>query len=110
MKDDLKDTTEVESLSERFDTSSKPMIAVDVEKYQAYLDGSDMTDKEKEQFLQSLWQIIVGFVELGFGVHPVQEACEKRGLTEIEFAASGEDVVCSADLDKDKETKGLRPK
>lgn len=110
MKDDLKDTTEVGSLSERFDTSSKPMIAVDVEKYQAYLDGSDMTDTEKEVFLQSLWQIIVGFVELGFGVHPVQAARGKRGPSEIEFAASGEDVVCSAKPDKDIETKGLSPK
>ena len=34
-----------------------------------------MTDAQKEEFLQALWSIIVNFVELGFGVHPLQEVC-----------------------------------
>lgn len=53
--------------------STHPVLEVDIEKYQSYLDNSDMTDAEKQAFLESLWTIIVNFVELGFGVHPVQE-------------------------------------
>ena len=66
---DLSKTTGLSGLSARFDVSSKPMILVDVEKYQCYLDGWDVTQAEKEEFLQALWTIIVGFVEMGFGVH-----------------------------------------
>ena len=109
MKDDLKNTTEVESLRERFDTSSKPTVAVDVEKYQAYLDGTDMTDVEKEEFLQELWQIIIGFVELGFGVHPVQEVCGKPGSADNEPTASNKDGLCSDKPNKDNDTNRLRP-
>ena len=58
-----------------FTAAAKPIISVDVEKYQAYLDGSGLSDAQKEEFLQSLWTIIVSFVELGFGVHPLQEVC-----------------------------------
>lgn len=56
---------------------ARPTLAVDVERYQAYLDGSDFSDAQKEEFLQALWSIIVSFVELGFGVHPLQEVCGK---------------------------------
>ena len=56
---------------------AKPALLVDVERYQAYLDGADMTEAQKAEFLQSLWMIVVSFVELGFGVHPLQDACGK---------------------------------
>ncbi len=63
------------TLGLRFDASAKPLVTVDVEKYQAYLDETDMTLAQKEAFLQDLWQIVVAFVELGFGVHPLLEVC-----------------------------------
>jgi hypothetical protein len=44
----------------------KPILTVDVEKYQAYLDGADMSEAQKEEFLQALWSIMVSFVDLGF--------------------------------------------
>ena len=66
-------------------THAKPTVTVDVEKYQAFLDGADMTEEEKEEFLQALWSIIVSFVELGFGVHPVQAAGEQA----TEFESNG---------------------
>ena len=62
-------------LGHKFGASAKPLITVDVEKYQSYLDGTDMTEAQKAEFLQTLWSIIVNFVELGFGVHPLQEVC-----------------------------------
>ena len=46
---------------------ARPVVSVDVEKYKAFLDGSDMTESQKEEFLQALWSIVVTFVELGFG-------------------------------------------
>ncbi|MFW8634320.1 hypothetical protein [Cribrihabitans pelagius] len=58
-----------------FDGPARPVVSVDIEKYQALLDAPGLTDEQKEEFLQSLWSVIVSFVELGFGVHPMQEVC-----------------------------------
>ena len=63
------------TLGQRFDASAKPLVTVDVEKYQHFLDNTAMTPAQKQAFLQDLWSIVVAFVELGFGVHPLQEVC-----------------------------------
>jgi len=57
-------------------------VEIDVEKYQAYLDDPSLSDTQKEEIIHALWTIIVAFVELGFGVHPTQQACGQveRGL------------------------------
>ena len=52
----------------------RPVITVDYEKYEHFLENSDLSEDQKRQFIDALWQIIVGFVDLGFGVHPVQQA------------------------------------
>jgi hypothetical protein len=72
----------------------RPILTVNVEKYQAFLDGSDMTEAQKEEFLQALWSIIVSFVELGFGVHPLQEICGKTPDARTESAKEAFDSVC----------------
>lgn len=64
-----------------FDTSAKPTLSVDVERYQHFLDDSDLSEAQKAEFLQSLWNIMISFVELGFGVHPLQEVCGKDAGT-----------------------------
>lgn len=62
-------------IGERFDLAARPILTVDVKKYQALLDESGLSDEQKEEFLQALWSMVVTFVELGFGVHPLQEVC-----------------------------------
>lgn len=64
-------------LKTKFDATAKRMIMVDVERYQSYLDGTNLTSGQKEQFLQDMWLVMMSFVELGFEVHPVQEVCGK---------------------------------
>jgi hypothetical protein len=59
------------------DAAAKPSLEIDTAKYQAYLDDPSLTDAQKEEIMQALWSIIVAFVDLGFGVHPVQEVCGK---------------------------------
>ncbi len=54
------------------------IIHVDVEKYQHLLDESGMNNSQKREVLETLWSMIVAFVDLGFGVHPVQESCGKE--------------------------------
>lgn len=76
MKDEIK-TTRQNILSENFASSARRIVTIDVEKYQTYLDGMDINDERKEEFLRSMLSMILAFVDLGFSVHPVQEVCGK---------------------------------
>lgn len=97
-------------LKDKFDLSSKPTMTVDVERYQKFLDGSDMSQAEKEEFLQMLWQIIVSFVELGYGVHPLQEVCGKDAGTVSGRAKEAMDAVISGEARQNEEPKRPIPK
>ena len=55
---------------------SPPTLTIDWELYGKYLDESDLSDTEKREFLETLWSIVVSFVDLGFGVHPLQQVTD----------------------------------
>lgn len=80
-----------------FNVAAKPRLEIDIEKYQAYLDGSDLTPAQKEDFLRALWSIMVACVDLGFGVHPVQQACGQVEKTLDPRAQADSDGVNSAE-------------
>jgi len=62
-----------------------------VQRYQQYLDDSGMSDAEKQSFIEALWVIVIGFVDLGFGVHPLQEVCGQnpQGVDQQDARAEG---------------------
>jgi hypothetical protein len=62
-------------LAESFGASARPILTVDVEKYESWLAGSGLNEEQKEEFLRAMWSVVVTFVELGFNVHPLQEVC-----------------------------------
>jgi len=93
MKDEVKNAADQVDLHERFNAPATPMLTVDVERYQEYLDGTDMTDAQKEELLQALWSMVVTFVEMGFGVHPLQEVCGKDRHIGSESAKETFDAV-----------------
>lgn len=71
-----------------------PALTIDYELYEQYLDDSDLSEAQKREFLETLWNIIVSFVDLGFGVHPLQQAasdkCEQnQNLTDFFPLESG---------------------
>ncbi len=57
-------------------------INIDYACYKYYLENSELSDAQKREFLDTLWSIIVGFVDLGFGVHPLQQSCESISVKE----------------------------
>lgn len=61
-------------LREHFANYAEPEVTVNFANYREFLKDIDMTEAEKEEFLQALWDIVSSFVELGFGTHPLQEA------------------------------------
>lgn len=105
----LNDGVALEGLKFEFDASAKRIMTVDVERYQQYLDGTDMSDAEKAEFLQALWQIIVSFVELGYGVHPLQEVCGKDAGIATESADFDRDEVVLKEPHDDEDAHGASP-
>lgn len=108
MKDDF-NKSERGDVLDNVTVTPKPTLTVDVERYQAFLDGSDMTEAQKEEFLQALWSIIVSFVELGFGVHPLQEVCGKTPEIGARAAKDAFDAVSSEEPENDDNTNGFKP-
>jgi hypothetical protein len=96
-------------LADDFAGSARRVLAVDVEKYQAYLDGSGLSPEQKEEILQSLWLIMMSFVELGFGVHPLQEVCGKDDLPCTRRAKASFDEVKSTPSDTNKKSTDSGP-
>lgn len=55
------------------DTTTPLTLSIDVDLYQHYLDNSDLTEEQKNELLNTLWNIICEFMRLGYGVHPLQK-------------------------------------
>jgi hypothetical protein len=65
------------ALKEEFDVGSGGAPTFDVARYMKYLDGMDIDDAKKRTLLEVLWPVMVAFADIGFGIHPVQQACGK---------------------------------
>lgn len=52
-----------------------PTLTVDWEAYGHFLEGSDLSDEDKREFIETLWSIVVGFVDLGFSVGSPERSC-----------------------------------
>ena len=95
--------TELESILHGVEeASARPVLTVDYELYAHFLEDSDLTEEQKREFLQAIWNIIVEFVSLGFGVHPVQQAQNACGKLEEDGAKPAiqeqDGIKCSSNV------------
>lgn len=58
-------------------------LTLDVEKYLSQLEDWDISPEQKTEFIQTLWNILVSFAELGFEIHPAQLA-QKAGELSVQ--------------------------
>ena len=58
--------------------SGLPSVHIDWQRYEAYLESSDMSEEDKRAFIETLWNIMLTFVDLGFGLDPTSQVCEKE--------------------------------
>jgi len=47
-------------------------ISFDPKRFEKHLDDPSMSDQQKEEFLLVIYQIALGFIDLGLGIHPIQ--------------------------------------
>jgi hypothetical protein len=53
-------------------------VEIDWDFYLQILENSDAPDEQKYEMILALWNICVAFVDLGFGVHPVQQTVDGK--------------------------------
>ena len=73
--------------------SDTTQIGFDFEKYAHFLEGADLTDDQKRELLAALWNVLSEFVMLGFGVHPIQQACGQLSEKPTKTAPTASDRV-----------------
>ena len=59
----------------------------DPDKYRSEIDDFDLTDEQATELLQTLWNIMYTFVEIGFGGDPVQHIFGKLAEKPLESDA-----------------------
>lgn len=74
-------------------SACRPAVRIDYERYERFLEDGDLSDEQKRRFLDALWSMIVGFVDLGFGVHPAQEFCGEFGDPPSQESAARLDML-----------------
>ena len=96
---DRPETKETPSIAPETNAATRlPALAFDFREYQRFVDDSDWTEAQKREFLEAVWQIIVGFVDLGFKLHPVQLAINAKPL-----APDSSRVLSSVNISASKE-------
>ncbi len=81
-----------------------PSLTIDWEMYAQYLEDSDLSDQEKKEFIETLWNLVVAFVDLGCGVHPLQQVCEQKDNLKDLLSTCADDVLNSEAQNPKNET------
>lgn len=77
-------------------------VGFDYERYAYLLNDTGLSDEDKQDILSALWAIITEFVQMGFGIHPIQEAYsenqKERGQIEVSCPVLTASVVNSTEM------------
>lgn len=72
------------------------ILHVDVDRFQHHLDNTDLTDAEKAEYLHIIWSTLLEFMDLGYGVHPLQQSCGQDVENASDSPAAAHDLVSLA--------------
>lgn len=56
-----------------------PSLSIDWDLYAEYLNDCDLSDDQKQELIETLWHIVVSFVDLGFGVNQPKNSDAEMG-------------------------------
>ncbi len=54
--------------------SGRPSVSLDLERYMGQLDDWDLSDTQKTDFIRTFWELLLSFAQIGFEIHPAQQA------------------------------------
>ena len=70
----MKKVSDINVMSDAAAVVSRPTLSIDWDLYLEHLEESDLSDEQKREFIETLWSVVISFVDLGFGIHPLQQA------------------------------------
>lgn len=79
-----------------------PTLHLDITLYQEIMDDASIPEDQKHELIENLWAIAVACVDLGLGLHPLQQACGQFELYEEIPKILADDVVNCDHAIKDK--------
>lgn len=65
-----------------------PALFLDVERYRSFLENGEISEEQQQEFLESIWDVVVSFVSLGFSIHPLQQAIAENRIDDDASAES----------------------
>lgn len=80
-----------------------PALTLDVAYYQGFLDDETIPEDQKRQLIETIWTIVVTFVDLGFGIEPVQQVIQTEADGKPDMTGDFED----AQSEKEKRKEGI---
>jgi len=63
-------------------------IQFDARAFAHFLAQSDLTEAQKLEYIQTIWTIALQFIDLGFGIHPLQMALGQQACGQFDDAAA----------------------
>lgn len=95
--------------------SSNPVVNLpglglhfDPAKFLQYVEEEDLTEEQATVLLRAIWDIIVAFVDLGFGLSPVQQALVDRSRRDDDKSFRPDSGMLSS-KDKFTEIANMKP-
>jgi hypothetical protein len=70
-------------------------LTFDPTPYLHYLSESELSDEQKRELLETLWSIMVSFVDMGFNIGPSQQVLDKSSKQKSELASGFSGAVSS---------------
>lgn len=105
MKNNIKDQNQTPAISDDGQNHGPPIISeppwpaitIDYALYDQYLQDPSLTPEQRQEFIDTLWKLMVSFVDLGFGIHPLQQVttdnCEQNAIPAEFLKIEASDVL-----------------
>ncbi|QPH54677.1 hypothetical protein [Pontivivens ytuae] len=75
--------------------AGKPSAEIDLQACLHLLDDMDAPDEQKLELLAIVANIVTAFVDMGFGLHPIQQSCGQIAERDAEHPKASESLVKS---------------
>lgn len=64
-----------DDLKMEFSKKAGPTLTVDWQLYAAFLEECEMSDAQKREVIETLWSIVIAFIDMGFDVGSPDASC-----------------------------------
>jgi hypothetical protein len=68
--------------------ATQPTLQFDARAFLIHLEGLDLTDAQKMECIETIWRIVLQFIDLGFAVDPVSQARQSKTILSFNAGAA----------------------